>query len=161
MDKRQAKRSGIIAAICLIAAALGIRALKNGIFSSSHPKNEFSVSVEDSYTKYEDEGRKTVLVVKYELYNGTDSDRSYVAFKDYVLQDGVECERRTSGTGLPSDRVDGIKTIKPGESASFYAEYEIRSNKGNLNLCVDKNFVKAEEREYIRMVLDPKTGEEI
>ena len=161
MDKRKVKVRGIIAAFCLLAAAFGIRAVKNGVFSSKHPKNEFSVSVADSYTRYEDEGRKMILVVKYDLYNGTDSERSYVAFKDYVLQDGKECIRRSTGTGLPSERVGLIKALQPGEEASFCVEYEISKQKGNINLCVDRNFVKAEEREYIRMVIDPITGKEI
>lgn len=161
MDKKKAKRSGILAALCLIAVAVGIRLVKNMGFSASHLKNEFSVSVEDTYTKYEDEGRKTILVVKYDLYNGTDSEKSYVGFRDYVLQDGVECKRKTSGTGLLTERVDSIKTLKPGESDSFFAEYEISTKKGNLNLCVDRNFVKAEEKPYLRMTLNPKDGKEI
>ena len=35
MDKRKVKNRGIIAAFCLILAAFGIRAVKNGIFSSA------------------------------------------------------------------------------------------------------------------------------
>ena len=167
MDKRKAKVRGIIAAFCMIAAAFGLRAVKSAVFAPKHPKNEFSVSVEDTYTRYVDyteDGKqktKAVLVVKYELYNGTDEDCTYIAFRDYAMQNDKECTRHTSEIGLPTEKTSSIKPIKPGETASFFVEYDISSKKGDISLCVDRNFVKSEKREYLRMTLDPNTGKEI
>lgn len=163
MDKKKAKVRGIITAICLIAAAFGLRAAKNAIFSGDnrHPKNEITVAVNDSYPDYRDEGRKTVLVVRYEIFNGTAEAAPYATtFRDYALQDGKECKRNLTGTGLPTDMPGSLKAIEPGETMFFTVEYEISSKKGNIELCVDKTFVQ-ENRERLRMTLDPNTGKEI
>ncbi|MBR5372277.1 MAG: DUF5067 domain-containing protein [Oscillospiraceae bacterium] len=162
MDKRKAKIRGIVAAFCVIAAAFGVRAIKNSIINGKTPKNEVSVSIADSYTRYEDEGRKTVLVVKYEVFNGTDSPTPYSpTFKDYALQGDVQCERTLTGTGLPTERAGSLKQVEPGETMSFYVEYQVSSKKGNVQLCIDKPFHQGAEREYLRMTLDPNTGKEI
>ena len=166
MDKRKAKVRGIVAAFCMIAAAFGLRAVKSVIFSSQHPKNEVSVSVADSYTRYEDEGRKTVLVVKYEVYNGTDSPTPYTTtFKDYAMQGDKQCDRKLTGTGLPTDRAGSLKQVEPGETMSFNVEYQITSSKKDILLCVDKiNWNKKNgegDTEVLRMTLEPNSGKEV
>ena len=85
---------------------------------------ETSVRIRDSFLSKGHDG-KTVLVIKYEVYNGEDHEITFsVQFVDKVFQNGVECSSFVFSDDV--DATPAISSIKRGATIIVEEGYELQ-----------------------------------